>query len=384
MVSPSERSASRAVAALGVAVACVVAVAAGAQVLGPPATGGPSPDGTAPAPATPAAPSPATPVATSTPTRPTTATDAPDRARRYEYAIGRGADRTAVHVYDSGRPGPTAVVVGGQHGTEPAGWLAARDVANWSVERGGLVVVPEANPRAIGAGTRLVDGRDLNRQFPVGARPTGAQARAIWSVVLRHDADLVVDLHSSRGTYRVDGVGQAVFPTVTGDAVANAAAAIDRVNRQYDLEGDHAFRLGNVMGRSGTKLARKVAGDLDEPAYIVETSRRETVLEVRVEWTTAVTRELLRLHGLVTGGLADRTGSSATGTADRPDAVESGRRRLRSPGRASRRPPGSRPAVVVDPPGGRVTPRPSGRDRRVFVSRSRRPPPFRTPVLGVR
>lgn len=218
---------------------------------------------------------------------------------RETYLVGEGPTETRVTVVDGPRPGPTVVVVGGVHGNEPAGYLAARRVEHWDVERGTLVVVPNANPRAIENGTRKVDGRDLNAQFPVGKRPTSAQARVVWGVIERHDADVVVDLHSSTGIYGVDGgVGQAVFPTVTGPAVEYADATIARVNERYGLTGNESFRRGNVMGRSGTTLARKVAGDENETAYIVETTKRDTDRETRVTWTTAVTLELLRLHGL--------------------------------------------------------------------------------------
>lgn len=246
-------------------------------------------------------PTPTPTVTTTEPTRtPTTTTTTDDR--RYRYTLREGANATTVHVSDSGRPGPTVVVVGGQHGNEPAGAVAARDVATWEVARGTLVVVPEANPRALDNGTREVDGRDLNAQFPVGDRPTSRQARAIWSVLVRHDADVVVDLHSSDGIYGVDGgVGQAVFPTVTGDAVPHAETAIARVNDEYRLDGPRSFRRGNAMGRSGRSLTRKVAGDLNETAYIVETTKRNTTRRTRVEWTTSVTWEVLRLHGVVSG-----------------------------------------------------------------------------------
>jgi hypothetical protein len=231
--------------------------------------------------------------------KPETPTDRPSTVRRTSYLVGRGGTETAVTVVDAERPGPTVVVVGGVHGNEAAGYRAAHRVEDWTVERGTLVVIPEANPRAVANGTRKVDGRDLNAQFPVGERPTSAQARIVWGVVERHNADVVVDLHSSSGVYGVDGgVGQAVFPTVTGPAVEHADAAIERVNGRYELTGNRSFRRGNVMGRSGTTLARKVAGDANETAYIVETTTRDTDLETRVRWTTAVTWELLRLHGL--------------------------------------------------------------------------------------
>ncbi|QLG26659.1 succinylglutamate desuccinylase/aspartoacylase family protein [Halorarum halophilum] len=220
----------------------------------------------------------------------------------YRYTAGEGATALSVTVVEAERPGPTVVVVGGQHGNEQSGYRSAHRIENWDVERGTLVVIPEANPRAIANGTRKVEGRDLNAQFPVGERPTSEQARVVWGVVERHDADVVVDLHSSSGIYGVDGgVGQAVFPTVTGPAKGNAEAATRRVNDEFGLTGNHSFKRGNVMGRSGMSLTRKVAGDLNESAYVVETTKRGTDLEIRVEWTTAVTWELLRLHGLVEG-----------------------------------------------------------------------------------
>lgn len=246
----------------------------------------------------------------------------------YSYTAGEGATALSVTVVDAERPGPTVVVVGGQHGNERSGYRSAHRIENWDVDRGTLVVIPEANPRAIENGTRKVEGRDLNAQFPVGERPTSTQARVVWGVVERHDADVVVDLHSSRGIYGVDGgVGQAVFPTVTGPAKGNAETAIERVNDEFGLTGNHSFRRGNVMGRSGMSLTRKVAGDLEKPAYVVETTKRGTDLETRVEWTTAVTWELLKLHGLVDGDRppVDSTsnqhwrkdGTSADGAPDR-------------------------------------------------------------------
>lgn len=233
---------------------------------------------------------------------PASGSNGTSEATSHTYTVGEGANETSVTVVDSGNPGPTVVVVGGQHGNEPAGSRAASRVANWDVERGTLVVVPEANPVAVENGTREVRGRDLNGQFPVGERPRSERARIVWGVLERHDADVVVDLHSSRGIYGVDGgVGQAVFPTVTGPAVEHADVAVDRTNREFELRGNHSFERGNVMGRSGVSLTRKVAGDLEEPAYLVETTKQDTDLETRVEWTTRITWELLRQHGLVEG-----------------------------------------------------------------------------------
>lgn len=250
--------------------------------------------------------------ATPAPIHQTAATETTS-GRESQYTIRDGPNASTVYVRDSGRPGPTVAVVGGQHGNEPAGAVAAGETTSWQLDRGVLVVIPRANPRGLQNRSRKVDGRDLNAQFPVGERPTSPQARALWRVLVRHEIDVLVDLHSSEGIYGVDGgVGQAVFPTVTGDAVSNADVAIDRVNREFVLDGNRSFRRGNAMGRSGKSLTRKVAGDLNETAYIVETTKRGTNRETRVEWTTAVTWELLRLHGVVSGTRPQKHESDGT------------------------------------------------------------------------
>jgi predicted deacylase len=100
-----------------------------------------------------------------------------------------------------GGDGPTALVVGGVHGDEPEGQVAAlnlaREVRPEDVP-GRLLVVPCASPDASAAFTRLwPSGANLNRSFP--GSPTGppdAQLADFFSRVLIPRADVVVDMHS--------------------------------------------------------------------------------------------------------------------------------------------------------------------------------------------
>ncbi|MFC7045963.1 succinylglutamate desuccinylase/aspartoacylase family protein [Halobacteriaceae archaeon GCM10025711] len=105
-------------------------------------------------------------------------------ASRTSYTIMDGTEHeTTVHVYDSGNRGLTTFVIGGMHGDETSGYLAADEIATWSVTTGKLVVIPRANVEAIQAGVRGV-GYDLNRQFPRPAvtahtrspRPSGTRS----------------------------------------------------------------------------------------------------------------------------------------------------------------------------------------------------------------
>ena len=67
------------------------------------------------------------------------------RATRTAQLIAAGTRwRTSAVVIDSGVSGPTALVVGGVHGNEPAGYRAARQASGWRVAKGKLVVIPRA------------------------------------------------------------------------------------------------------------------------------------------------------------------------------------------------------------------------------------------------
>lgn len=227
--------------------------------------------------------------------------DRPDRRR---YAIAEGTDReTGVFVIDGRASGATAVVVGGMHGDEESGYLAAEDVASWRFDAGTVVVLPRANRPAIERGRRAAaDGVDLNRQFPTGEAPTTRLARAIWGVVERHDPDVVLDLHRSKGIYGVHAgfVGQTVFPTDAGGAPERAADAVASVNGSavpWYLPLHH-YRRGNRLTGSAPMLIHKVAGDLNRAGYLVEATDFMLARRTRVRWERAVAERLLAAHGL--------------------------------------------------------------------------------------
>ena len=99
----------------------------------------------------------------------------------------------------SGRP--TVVLIGQQHGDEPAGSEAllviARELAQGLLEplldRINVVIVPRANPDGAAAGTRVTaNGVDMNRDHLLLNTP---EARALAQVVNDYRPILVVDAH---------------------------------------------------------------------------------------------------------------------------------------------------------------------------------------------
>ena len=211
---------------------------------------------------------------------------------------------TPVYVIDSGNPGPTAFVVGGIHGDEPQGYTSAMEMTRVRPTGGKLVVVPEANRQAVQLGARYTEDGDLNRQFPTGSVPESELARALWSELVAHDPDVVVDLHSSSGIYKHDGkVGQAVFPTRA--TPENAVDACTRIDDHYvdlsEYPSYYDFDCGNTLDGSRPLFVHKVYGDLHLPGYLVETTREGTYLEDQVVWGVATTSDLLWQHGFLFG-----------------------------------------------------------------------------------
>lgn len=101
----------------------------------------------------------------------------------------------------NGDPGPTALVVGGVHGDEPEGQVAALRLARETRPEdvtGQLIVLPCASPDASRAYTRLwPGGANFNRSFP--GSPDGAPDEQLADFLTRFliaRADVVVDMHS--------------------------------------------------------------------------------------------------------------------------------------------------------------------------------------------
>ncbi len=105
--------------------------------------------------------------------------------------------------------GPTVVLNAGTHGDEYEAQLVLRQfVSQIEAEdvRGRLVIIPSINPPASQRGKRLspIDGRNMNRTFPGKADGTCTEQLAAFlhDKVFPH-ADLLVDVHSGGGEYRV-------------------------------------------------------------------------------------------------------------------------------------------------------------------------------------
>jgi predicted deacylase len=135
-----------------------------------------------------------------------------------------------VYTLSSSVPGPAVAVLGGVHGDEVSGVLAAGQItgAQLALSRGSLIVVPVCNEMAFAASSRTTptDGRNLARCFPgnPGGSVTERVAALIACDVLNH-ADLLIDLHTAS---RHSDMPLLVGCTSDGGEPADAAVAAAR------------------------------------------------------------------------------------------------------------------------------------------------------------
>ncbi len=211
---------------------------------------------------------------------------------------------TPYYAWESGRPGPTVVVVAGVHGNEPAGPRAAEAIRHWPPVAGTLIVVPRANKVSLQLRRRLLptpSDRDLNRAFPRSPdeRPRGELAKALWAFVCSRKPTWLVDLHESVNFRDADKtkVGNSViyYPNpATRAMAAKIAAALAPVAAGHD------FRLLRP-GAKGS-LVRAAAERLGAHAFMVETTRRDQPLSLRVRQHRLAVHTLLRELGMASVG----------------------------------------------------------------------------------
>lgn len=223
--------------------------------------------------------------------------------RTGSYTIRRGTPQeTRVVRTRTPVEGPTVFVLGGMHGDEVGGYRAASAVADWTVGAGTVVALPRANVEAIERGTRTVDGEDgldLNRQFPLGEPPTTPLAREIYDAVVRHDPDVFIDLHSSKGFWGEGHFGQAIFHSDDETLATRLAGVVDDMNESVVPEERHpqyTYEAVQFDGQPARMLVLKVARDLGVPACLHEVTESDLPVETQVEWSTAVAARFLAAY----------------------------------------------------------------------------------------
>ncbi len=164
----------------------------------------------------------------------------------------------AIH---SGRQGPRVLVLGGVHGNEQGGWMAAEQIREWVPLLGSLIVVPRANRLSTYAFVRTGDGfGDLNRSYPGNPNstlPMSRMAAEIVQMANRYRPHLLFDLHESWMFYNERGasggtafIGQTIASGGTADTLPFIKEMMDNVNVRISTREQFALRT-STSGQGG-------------------------------------------------------------------------------------------------------------------------------------
>lgn len=225
-----------------------------------------------------------------------------------EAVLASGTDyETRLFVREAAEPGPTVLVMAGIHGNEPAPPQAVASLSTLELRRGRLIVVPEANRRALAASSRHTPGDrflDLNRNFPIASRPEprGVLATSLWRLLEQTRPDWVIDVHEGFDFRRQNpkSVGNSV--TYVPHARVGACTArlgralVTSMNRTIEHESKQFMLL--APGPEGS-FARSATEMLALPSLVLETTRVAQPLVLRVDQHRRLLREALERIGLM-------------------------------------------------------------------------------------
>jgi predicted deacylase len=198
-------------------------------------------------------------------------------------------------------PGPAVMILGGVHGSEPAGAAAAEKLLSTVIKKGTLIIVPRVNNLALRAGKRtLPDIGDVNRAAPgrANGNPDERIANEIMSMLKQYEVSLLIDMHEALDfTYdNKSSLGQSILPVVNPRSRALADAAILYVNKS--LARPHEKFVVKRSGPIAGSIAQAAGLRGDIAAFILETSKKQP-LDERVKQHMAIAKFMLARFELI-------------------------------------------------------------------------------------
>ncbi|MFO7753935.1 MAG: M14/M99 family metallopeptidase [Desulfobacteraceae bacterium] len=153
-------------------------------------------------------------------------------------------------------PGKTLMIVGGIQGDEPAGFLAADLYADFSLEKGNLIVVPRANFPSILRKERKIN-KDMNRKFlDQGDSYYETQVVHVLKDLIR-ESDCLLNLHEGSGVFSKKWEGPMRNPRRYGQSVIADAAVYTDEDTGVIID----------LGTMAEKVIEKINRHIKDPDY---------------------------------------------------------------------------------------------------------------------
>lgn len=197
-----------------------------------------------------------------------------------------------------GGPGPTALLVAGNHGDEWEGQIVLSELLEAlqpEQVRGRILILPCANLPASLAGTRTspMDGGNLNRAFPGDADGTVTQQLAHFiATELIPLADLVVDLHSG-------GSSLMYLPCSLATEHADPARLAATVAALRAFGAPFAYLQGRAEGQGGVRTLGATAEARGTLSIATELGGAGTVTPAILAIARAGVRRVLAQAGMI-------------------------------------------------------------------------------------
>jgi len=263
------------------------------------------------------------PAPASTPTATVTPTPTPiPRGVEQRILLSGTPSETGMVIRHSGVRGPAIMVLGGVHGNEPGGWMAAEEVARWEPKAGSLIVVPNANIRAMNAFVRTFDDiGDLNRLYPGNPESPLLMERmsyAFLETCREFNVEVLLDMHESWAFYAeyppnsgTGALGQTITAGVGPKQPTIAQRMAQIANPQVSEREQFIIRDGtrfsrpdgtpvgsgpSSRGRSSLSAGGHVAG---LTPILVEMGQENQALERRIELHLITARALLEIEAVL-------------------------------------------------------------------------------------
>ncbi|MDD3878900.1 MAG: succinylglutamate desuccinylase/aspartoacylase family protein [Syntrophomonas sp.] len=209
-------------------------------------------------------------------------------------------DATDLYIIRSGKSGPVVMIVGGVHGNETAGYRAGRILRDYQISRGTLLVLPEANTRAVNQGVRYVSGqKDLNRCFPTSRNGSADTrlSREIYYALKKYNVDWLMDMHEGYNYSRLkssSSVGQSLIYYPSSSTREVASKIVNNMNSGINT----SYRKFSLLRYPTEGSLSRAAGQyLGVKSFIFETCSRDS-LSTRINYQLRAANMLLGSLGM--------------------------------------------------------------------------------------
>lgn len=197
------------------------------------------------------------------------------------------------------KAGPTVLIVGGTHGHEVAGWIAAQRMLDFGIDRGKLYVIPRVNYRGVAARHRFIPGEsDLNRSYPGKSNGNTPDRLAydVFEFVKEKKVQILLDLHESFGYHLAEerSLGQSIIIYPSDDTAFVGMEVVESLNQNIS---ETLEKITLLQGPKAGSTAWASGKFLGIQGYTLETAI-PLPLEKRIEYQILMTRSILGENGI--------------------------------------------------------------------------------------